>query len=367
MSTQSERTHAFEPDYASAPGEILAEVLGERGMSQADLARRTDLSTKHINQLIQGEAALSPETALKLERVTQVPARLWSNLEANYQQQLSSADEASALQDDIGWLQQLPVQELIKRGAIERRKEPVDQLRAVLNFFGVASRKAWQAIWDVPTAYRRSRAFESDLHALAAWLRIGELKAQHIDHEPFSRTGFKASLDEIRSLTRISDPAQWLPRLREICAASGVAVVIEKEIPGARINGAVRWLASDLVMIQLSVRHRWADILWFSFFHEAGHILLHERKRQTFIDANGSSDDELELEADAFASRSLIPREYDERLATLRSQAAIQAFAQEVGIGPGIVVGRLQHDRLVPFSKLNGLRTRLLFPDDSAS
>ena len=75
---------AYTPDYAVSPGETLAEMLNERGMSQAELARRTGISTKHINLILKGSAPISPETALKLERVLNVSARVWNALEANY-------------------------------------------------------------------------------------------------------------------------------------------------------------------------------------------------------------------------------------------------------------------------------------------
>jgi HTH-type transcriptional regulator/antitoxin HigA len=359
--TKSQPAYQFEPDYAVPPGETLAELLDERNMSQADLARRTDLSTKHINQIVAGEAAISPETALRLERVTHVPARFWTQLEAHYQQQRSREAEVEALLGDVSWLEQLPVEALIDRQWIERRRAPVEQLLEVLSFFGVASRSAWETLWDVPTAYRRSRAFDSDLNALAAWLRIGELRAEDLQCEPFDRGRLRAAVSELRALTLIQDPATWLPLLREKCAEVGIAVVLEPEIPGARINGAVRWLASDRVLLELSLRHRWSDIFWFSFFHEIGHVLLHERKRLTFVDGTGIDGDELERDADSFASRVLIPKDFESELAALKPSTAIRAFAERLGVGPGIVVGRLQHDHLLGYHQLNSLRSRLKF------
>jgi HTH-type transcriptional regulator / antitoxin HigA len=360
---EGRQTYAYAPDYAVAPGDTLAEVLVERGMSQAELARRTDLSAKHVNQIMQGEAPISTDIALRFERVTHVSAQFWTQLEAQYRQQQSRETEAHALASDVGWLRSFPVTELVRRGWVGRRSDPVDQLRDVLSFFGVASPKAWRAIWDVPTAYRKSRAFKSNLPALAAWLRIGELRAQDIDCSAFSRRGFRSVLGEIRRLTQVRDPATWLPQLQSMCAAYGVAVVIEKEISGARINGAVRWLASDLALIELSLRHRWADIFWFSFFHEAGHILLHERKRQTIIDGTGAGDD-LESEADAFASRVLIPSPYEDELLELRTAAQIRDFAARIEVSPGVVVGRLQHEGKLEYSQLNSLRNRFRFGSD---
>lgn len=352
----------FDPDYIVPPGDTLSEVLEELGMSQAELSRRTGLSTKHINQIVSGEATISPETALKLERVTRVSARLWTQLEALHQEQRSRNVETVALERDVDWLRDLPVRELIKRGWVEKQDDRVDQLREVLSFFGVASRAAWETVWNVPTAYRKSRAFESDLQALAAWLRIGELRAAGLMRKPFNGPAFRSALLDIRGLTKVDDPNVWLPALEQACAEHGVAVVVEKEIRGARINGAVRWLAPDQALIELSLRHGWADIFWFTFFHEAGHVLQHERKRLIFVDAEGAGRGELEKEADEFASRMLVPRGENEELGGLGSNVArIRAFADRLGIGPGIVVGRLQHEGLLGYQQLNGLRNRYAF------
>ena len=184
----------FDPDYVVVPGETLSEVLENQGMSQAELARRTGLSPKHINQIVSGEAPISPETALKFEPVTRMPARFWTQLEAGYRDQVVRTREDELLRADLDWLRGFPLSELIKRDWIEASATGVEQLRQVLSFFGVASRSAWETIWDVPTAYRTSRTFDSDLLALATWLRIGERRAEDMDLRAFNPRGFRAAL-----------------------------------------------------------------------------------------------------------------------------------------------------------------------------
>ncbi|MFY1661178.1 HigA family addiction module antitoxin [Micromonospora sp. WMMD1274] len=361
--TGTSSTRRFRPDYAIPPGETLVEVLTERGMSQAELARRTGLSTKHINQVVLGAATLSAETALRFEFVTGVPAHVWTALESAYQVAQTRQDESNRLEKQVDWLHQLPVAELIRRGFIRKDAPPVERLRDALAFFKVASPDAWGQVWAAPTAYRQSRAFEIDYGALAAWLRIGEIRAEQSDLPPFDRTKFKDALPRIRALTTLEDPEDWLLQLEALCVGAGVALVIEREIVGARINGAVRWLPSERPLIQLSVRHRWADIFWFTFFHEAAHVLLHDRRRFTIVDGveRADADNVMEQEADDFAGRILLPRTFDARLATVRSQAQAIALAEEAGVHPGIVVGRLQHDKTIPYSYFNRLRTRLAF------
>ncbi|MDF1596198.1 MAG: HigA family addiction module antitoxin [Acidimicrobiia bacterium] len=357
MGEQQARTR-FTPDYARSPGTTLAAALDELGYTQAAVANRAGISRKHLNQIIKGSAALSPDTALRLEKVTGISAAMWNGLEAHYREHLSRMQEESEFAGDVTWLDELPVAELIRRGWIEKCRDKVDQLREVLRFFGVADRSAWETVWQKPTAYRRSPAFTSHPGAVAAWLRYGEIQAQEIECAPFDRSRFRQALSELRAATRLTQP-QWTSALVSVCAEAGVAVVIEPEVQGASINGAVRWLTPEKALIQLSGRYHRADFLWFTFFHEAGHLLLHG-KRETFIDMDDGDTDDIERAAEAFAARTLIPDEYEAELDELNTAADIVAFADEIGIHPGIVAGRLQRER-DQYNKWPSLIQRLVF------
>lgn len=356
MAGAAAHKYYYEPDFVFPPGETLLEVLDERNMTQAELSMRTGLSAKHINQIAKGHAPVTPDTALLFERAVGVSARVWNNLEVAFREHLSRAEEAVRMESDIGWLDDLPIKELIKRGWIEQVKSPLDELRGACAFFGVADRMAWDAVWHKPTAYRTSKAFSSHPGAVAAWLRIGEIKAASIECSPFSKSALKASLDDLRALTCDPSPTSWWPQLFEICASVGIAVVVEPEVKGARINGAARWLAADKALVQLSFRHKWSDIFWFTFFHEVGHLILHSKK-DTFINDVGAHSG-VEQEADGFASRLLIPRSDEAALAGLTTMEDVRAFAERLGIAPGIVVGRLQHDKRWPFNKGNNVKQR---------
>ena len=349
----------YEPDLVLPPGDTLAEVLADLGMTQTDLARRTGLSVKHINQIVNGAAPITPETSLLLERATGVVARVWNNLEVAFREFESRREEDSRLEGDLEWLQQLPVAEMVRRGWIRRGARPVDTLREVCRFFGVANKAAWDSVWHKPTAYRTSRAFASEPGAVAAWLRIGEIEAASIECEAFDRAVLTELIGDLRPLTREPDPSRWWPTLVERCAAAGVAVVAEPEIKGARINGAARWLAPDKALVQLSLRHKWGDIFWFTLFHELGHLLIHSKK-DAFINDTGAHSG-VEQEADAFASQTLIPRRYEPKLAGLATFADVEAFAEAVGVSAGIVVGRLQHDGRWAHNRGNDLRPRFTF------
>lgn len=330
-------------------------------MTQTDLAKRTGLSTKHVNQIVKGAAPITPDTALLLERATGVRARVWNNLEAAFREQESRRDEAARFAAESDWLQELPIAYLAKKGFIRRTPDKTEVVRQVCEFFGVANKAAWETVWQKPTAYRRSKAFSSDPGAVAAWLRIGELEAASHACPEFDRRKLRGVLAEARSLTCERDPKRWWPQLEASCCAAGVVLVTEPEVPGARVNGAARWLTPTKALVQLSLRHRWSDIFWFTFFHEIGHLLIHGKK-DTFINDQGPHSG-AEQEADAFASRTLIPEEYEADLAELRTIADVQDFAERIEISPGIVVGRLQHDKRWPYNRGNQLKQQFVFID----
>src|SRR5262249_34154225 len=139
----------------------------------------------------------------------------------------------------------------------------------------------------------------------------------------------------------------------------GVVLVFVPHLAATGAHGATRWLGYKAV-VQMSVRCAWADIFWFTLFHELGHILLHSRK-EVFVEGVSDPTSPEEVEANRFAADALIPPADLARLTTQPniSGAAVRAFAAGIGIAPGIVVGRLQHERLLDRSELNGLRQRL--------
>ncbi|MCW2690807.1 MAG: ImmA/IrrE family metallo-endopeptidase [Mycobacterium sp.] len=332
-------THAFRPDYAIAPGETLRDRLAEMNLSQAELAARAGMSTKHVNQIMQGHAPITLETAVALERITGVPASFWNRREADYREALLRSRPHEFTSEDEKWLASLPLKELQKRHRLPQARDRGSMFDAVLSFFGVADREAWERIWRGPVAsFRRSQAYASHPGAVVAWLRIAEIDAQERKAEPYSAPAFRKALQEVRALTAGGDPND----LVELCAAAGVVVVFVPEVARCRISGAAWWATPNRAVIALSDRYKKDDFFWFTFFHESAHILLHS-KRETFVD-DGSDDDLLEDEANRFAADLLIPREHAPRLAVLATESDVVAFAEELGVAPGIVVGRLQHE-----------------------
>ena len=344
------------PDYLVTPGEVLVEYLEGYSMTQTELAARTGLTKKTINEIINGKSPITSETALKLERSLGRPAHFWSNLERQYQEDRSRFAEEKRLENHLDWLKKVPVNSLTRLGWLPKRSDKISQLTEVLRFFGVASPEQWATVWrEHQVAYRQTQRFETCAESVSAWLRKGEIDARQLVCNPFDKKRFQEALDYIRGLT-MEEPKVFQPRLVAICATAGVAVVFSQELPKTGVHGATRWIGNKAI-IQLSLRYKSNDHLWFTFFHEAGHIIRHGRK-EIFIEGNGL-DGKKEIEADVFARDRLIPpADYRRFIASWdgRSLAPIKAFADNINIAPGVVVGRLQHDKHLPNSHGNKLK-----------
>ncbi|HPQ71913.1 MAG TPA: HigA family addiction module antitoxin [bacterium] len=357
----TEQNEVFLPDYAIPPGETLSETLEALSMTQKEFAVRAGISEKHIVAILKGDGPITPETALKLERVLGVPASFWNNLERNYRDTLARLEEEERLLREVAWLDEVPVSTLAKRGLITRHTNKVKTLQEVLAFYGVNSPDKWRELWgNLRFAARQSPAFENDPGAVTAWMRMGELVAQKIECAPYDQDRFFEALAKVRGLTKHS-PKDFQPKVNQWCAEAGVAITFVKEVPGIRLSGITRWLDPKKALIQLSLRYKRDDQLWFTFFHEAGHILKHGKK-DMFLENDDGQDMEKEMEADKFAADFLIPPRDWTRFTTGRSlfsKADIGKFASEIGISPGIVVGRLQHEKKIPFTHCNDLKVKL--------
>lgn len=342
-------------DLVVPPGELLQEELNEIGMTQQELAARSGRPAQVINEIIQNKKRITHETALEFEKVLGIPAHFWVNLEADYQLSLARLRDQEELQRQEEWLNEFPVREMERREWIPRYEHKIDKVRALLRFLGVASFSAWR---QAALGLRVTPIANVSEYALAVWLRKGELDGRESETESYDRGRFEEALSSIRSLTT-EPPKEFVLRLKELCAYAGVAVVFTQELPRSGAHGSARWIARDKALIQLSLRYKTNDHLWFSFFHEACHVLRHQ-VHQVHVDGIGN-DDGREEEANEFAADALIPlAEWKSFVRSgNRSLQAIRKFAQEVGIAQGIVVGRLQHEELIPWqSNLNRLKVR---------
>jgi len=353
----------YTPVLAIPPGETLAEALEERGMTQAELAKRISRPQKTINEIIKGKTAITAETALQLEQAFSIPARFWNNLESNYRDIIARTQSDEHLNIEIKHAKQYPYREMIKRGWVPETRKQAEQTKNLLSFFGVTSldNVVENQILVAGSLYRISTKRKYSRPTIAAWLRRGTLLGQQIVTKDFDAEKLRNSLPELKALT-LEPPHIFQQRLKDILAECGVALVLTPNLRNAPINGASRWLTPNKALIQLTIRHKYNDIFWFSLFHEIGHLLSHEKKSFNVGFKENGIDDEKEADADQFAANFLIPpAPYEGIKAVVKggdfSYAPIKAFAKGISIHPAIVVGRLQHDKILPLT-FNGLRER---------
>jgi HTH-type transcriptional regulator/antitoxin HigA len=343
----------FRPDWASPPGDTISDILGERQLSDIEFASQIGRSLEEAKILLQGRTSITIGLARQLETVLGASVEFWMSRDFQYQQDIARLQKANEK-----WLSALPLADMIKFGWLSR-PESSDRLASCLRFFNVPSVAAWKDAYTSVlqlAAFRTSAAFASKTTSVAAWLRQGEIEAEAIECEPWNPERFERSLSEIRGLTREKDPKKFLPQLIKLCAASGVAVISLRAPTGCKASGATRFLSPHKAILLLSFRHLSDDHFWFTFFHEAGHLLLHG-EREVFLEGDDTPSDKEEEEANKFAASILVPPEFQSSFVSLRADARmVIRFAMRSGIAPGIVVGQLQHLGQLRHNQLNRLK-----------
>lgn len=351
----------------SPPGDTIQETIDALGMSQRELAERMGRPVKTVNEIIQGKEALTPETAIQLEHVLGIPSDFWLERESRYVQALKSLERQEALQQwEESWLTQFPIKQMTTFGWLPKLTSKTETVSALLSFFGVASPEEWKTMYignHVHQAYYRISLIRTPEHAaLSAWLRQGEMQAKEFSLAPYNQQAFVMSLPTIRQLACVQ-PADYIDQLQKLCLNAGVAVVYTACLPKTSVSGVARWInGGQNPLIQLSGRYKSNDQFWFSFFHEAGHILKHGKK-DFFIEGveDIPMDAEKEHEADTFAANFLIPANAYKSFEETGdfSTDAILAFAEKIKMHPGIVAGRLSHDGCISFAGAAGWKVRV--------
>jgi HTH-type transcriptional regulator/antitoxin HigA len=342
-------------DFATPPGVTLQDSLDALGMSQTELAERAGISDKTINRIIKGIDPVTHATALALEKVLQVPAGFWLKLESNYREHVARDAAKRELAAFVEWSRRFPYPIMVKLGYVPPAAKSEERAETLLRYFGVASPDQWQSVYaemESELSFRKAERTNDRMPALSAWLRQGEILAQSASVGGFDAEFFAANLEAIRKLTR-ETPAVFVPKMRALCAEAGVIYELVPELPGLGVSGVMRWFHGR-PLIQQSLLFKTNDNYWFTFFHEAKHV-LQMRKKQIFIEGGNSQPEDIkrEEEANRFAGEILIPGDAWKTFVTKSefSSENIRAFAKRIAIHPGIVAGRLLKEQLIDYSK----------------
>jgi len=348
------KQHEYFPQSRPHPGETLKEKLEEMKMGPKEFALRTGKPEKTIIAILSGDSCITPDMAVQFENVTRIPANFWMTHQINYDEYIARERRQAVIQAAIPWAKQFPLADMLKKKWLPQAKTVDEKTKALLSFFGFSSHLAWEEYYfkqQLKVAFRISLAQTSAPYAISAWLRQGELQAAGLTANEYSEKKFKEALPQLKKIMALH-PVDFFNQLQGICLGAGVKVVHTPCISKAPVSGSTRWL-NDTPFIQLTGRYKRNDSFWFTFFHEAGHILLHGKKEIFLEEVNYSDKDAVkENEADEFAIKwTLTP---DEEAMILKSapltKEAIMDFAQRFTTHPAIIIGRLQHKKLIPYS-----------------
>lgn len=349
------KRNEYVPQTVTHPGVTLREKLGELGMSQKEFAVRTGKPEQTIVKVVDGKSALTPDMAVQFESVLGIPATFWLNRQRQYDEAIARLKRSEMLSEAYAWVQRFPLKKMAAFGWLDEGGSREDRVDALLTFFSLASPKAWEDYYlsqKLKVSFRISIAHYGEPYAISAWLRQGELQAAGLQGEAFDKSVFQRVLGEVKQLMAVH-PDDFFPRLQALCLNAGVKVVYTPCLPKAPIHGSTRWLHDNTPLIQLSARYKQNDRFWFTFFHEAGHILLHGKKHVSIEYAQeGVEEDAKEIEANDFAIRWTFSEEQEQEV--LRhgalSEQDIVDFARKFGTHPAMIIGRFQHKKLLPYS-----------------
>ncbi len=347
------KQNQYFPQSIPHPCETLIEKLEEMGMGAKEFAIRTAKPEKTITAILKGESSITADMAVQFENVTKIPAHFWMNHQRGYDEYIARLKRQELIEEAVDWARNFPLLQMIKLTWLEKMPTKQEMAAQLLTFFGVASHKAWEDYYcnqQLKVAFRISLKHTKEPYAISAWLRKGELAAQNIQTTSYTEKTFKESLIEIKSIMA-AQPDNFFQQLQELCLKAGVKVIYTPALNKAPISAATRWI-NDTPLIQITGRGKRNDKFWFSFFHEAGHIILHGKK-EIFLEQIEYQDKDLEKEkeADEFAVKWTFSHAEEAELKKLPlSEKTIIDFAHKINTHPALIIGRLQHNEDIPYS-----------------
>lgn len=368
----------YTPDFLIHPGESLAEALNDRHMTQWELSIRTGISEKHINQIINGKAPITPETAIKLDTVLSISSEFWNNLQKNYEETLARLEADRTIENEISYFSEFKncYTELVKYEILPNNKDIKEKTKQLLSFFGVSSLKS--VITTENLAFRIANNQKIDKETLSWRLRLWVIKYNNEKKTDtikiYDEKKLKLALDKLRDLTK--ERWNFWNDVKQILNECWVAIYFMPYFSKTFVNGVSRRIG-DNPLIQVSMRGKSHDIFRFTLFHEIWHILLHGKKdefadlrdneiinKNTFIDCDWLDlwhEDKKEIDANNFASSVLIPNDlYKIFLGKNNfSDQAIINFAKEINIDAWIVSRRLAKENKIDWKQANHFRTAI--------
>jgi len=343
------------PAEVFAPGELIREELEARGWTQVDLAEILGRPVRLVNELVAGKKQITPDTAKGLaEAFPGTDPVFWMNLDSAYR--LSKARPVNASVRRRSRLYSLfPVREMIKRAWIAA-SDNLDVLEfRVCSFFEIGS------LEETPVFSHAAKAAQYDERTGPQWAWLWRAKhlAQGVRAAPYSERKLRDAVMKLRALLAAPEDIRHVP---VILTEAGVRFVIVEFLPGAKIDGAAFWLDKANPAIAMSLRFDRINNFWFVLRHEIEHVLNKDGQAGFMLDVELSEsltrpDPDIsneERRANDAAAEFLVPeKELNQFIVNTRpfySNTKVTAFADRIGVHPGIVVGQLQNREEIPYT-----------------
>ncbi len=348
------------------PGETIADVLEDRGITQAELASRAGVSPAYVSNVIAGKKGISANFAMGLEYALGVPKSFWLNLQANYEAELLEVNEEQTITDEERKVREDLkdiVKYLRKQGKMligENKDESILSLRKVLQISNITNLKEM-----IPTgAFRMAGNAAVNPNVLGAWIRLCQLAGNDKTiSAKFEKKYTNDLIQEIKSIMCCKN-AELQRDLKNVMEKYGIDFSVVKNFRGAPVHGYISQKNDGIYQMVLTIRGAFADIFWFSLFHEIGHIVNGDiGKNLKFLDYGNDYD--KELAADLFASNMLLsPESY--KAFIQRNDFSIEAicrYAESQHVMPYIVIGRLQKEKYLAYTMYSKYKLRYKWSD----
>ncbi len=352
----------YDDIFAFHPGYYISELIDDMCISQAEFAARMGTTAKTLSKLLNGQCRLSDDLALKIATMLGSSVDVWLNLQKTYDEKVLEIEHRKSINAQITIMKKMDYSYFEKIAKLPAAQNVTDKIANLCKCLMVSDLRILQH-HDFLVNYRTaiSNVQEKNIINSRAWIQIALNQAKNMKVSPFDAEKLKGYLPEIRKMT-IQNPDIFLPRLRKIFSECGVAFVLLPHLKNSAINGAVKWYGHSQVVLAVNDRRLYADTFWFSLFHEIKHV-LQQKVKTVFVSGNEDIADiekSLEEEADVFAQNYLIPKNEYKNLISSRyiPDSKIITFANYIGVDPGVVVGRLQHDRHIPQNRCSKLKKR---------
>ena len=361
------KTNGLSRDLIIHPGETLRDILEEREMSQRELAIRTGVTEKHISTIINGLKPISVVFAKKLEYVLEVDASFWINLQSNYDKELLDFEELNNIsKDEFAVLKKLKdvLEYFAKIGILESGLSEASKVLETRKILRISRLNNIQEV-SFNGAYRASANDCLDKYVLFAWQRLCDIKTSEIQLETeLDLSKLKEKIPYIKGIM-FEDALKIQEKLTKIFSECGIAFAIVKSFTGAPVHGFIKQNESGKIILAMTIRRAYADIFWFTLFHEIAHIINGDIKQKLLVDYS-FVENEIEKKANQMASNILINSDSYQDFIEKEdfSLPSINKFANDQNVKNFIVIGRLQKDNYLKYSSYNGEKARYTWAED---